>query len=125
MEHRRDVPGGDIRACTACGSCRGPESASGSQGVWTLRCATLTLQLVQITGQAKTKRRKKEAQLSVVVAAEKADLKIEPADPQRKLLSVQLKQFLADTIDRGSLEAAEVYELACDEFLQVIGRQYM
>jgi len=125
MEHRRDVPGGDIRACTACGSCRGPESASGSQGVWTLRCATLTLQLVQITGQAKTKRRKREAQLSVVVAAEKADLKIEPADPQRKLLSVQLKQFLADTIDRGSLEAAEVYELACDEFLQVIGRQYM
>src|ERR1019366_2448698 len=35
MEHRRDVPGGDIRACTACGSSRGPESASGSQGVWT------------------------------------------------------------------------------------------
>src|ERR1019366_5602058 len=34
MEHRRDVPGGDIRACTASGSCRGPESASGSQGVW-------------------------------------------------------------------------------------------
>ena len=34
MEHRRDVPGGDIRACTAGGSCRGPESASGSQGVW-------------------------------------------------------------------------------------------
>ena len=34
MEHRRDVPGGDIRACTACGPCRGPESTSGSQGVW-------------------------------------------------------------------------------------------
>jgi hypothetical protein len=42
----------------------------------------------------------------VVVAAEKADLKIEPADPQRKLLTAQLKQFLADTVDRGSLEAA-------------------
>jgi hypothetical protein len=36
MEHRRDVPGGDIWACTACGSCRGPESASGSQGFWSV-----------------------------------------------------------------------------------------
>jgi len=35
MEHRRDVPGGDMRACTACGSCRGTKSASSSQGVWT------------------------------------------------------------------------------------------
>src|ERR1017187_9927591 len=26
----------EIRACTACGSCRGPESASGSQGVWAI-----------------------------------------------------------------------------------------
>src|ERR1035437_8506689 len=34
MEHRRDVPGGDIRTCASCGSCRWPESASGSQGVW-------------------------------------------------------------------------------------------
>jgi hypothetical protein len=33
MEHRRDVPGGDIRAYTAGGSSRGPESASGSSGV--------------------------------------------------------------------------------------------
>jgi integrase len=75
--------------------------------------------------EAEAKRRKKEAQLSVVVAAEKADLKIEPADPQRKLLTAQLKQFLADTVDRGSFEAADVYELACDEFLEVIGRQYV
>jgi len=36
MEHRRDVPGGDIRACTSGGSSRGPESASGSQGVWSV-----------------------------------------------------------------------------------------
>jgi hypothetical protein len=36
MEHRRDVPGGDIRSCTACGPLRGLESASGSQGVWTI-----------------------------------------------------------------------------------------
>jgi hypothetical protein len=75
--------------------------------------------------EAEAKRKKKEAQLSVVIAAGKADLKIEPADPQRKLLTAQLKQFLADTVDRGPLEAAEVYELACDEFLEVIGRQYV
>jgi integrase len=74
--------------------------------------------------QAEAKRQKKEAQLSVVVAAGKADLKVEPVDPQRKLLSAQLKQFLADTVDRGSLEAAEVYKLACDEFLEVIDRRY-
>jgi hypothetical protein len=30
VEHRKDVPGGDIWSCTACGSCRGPESASGA-----------------------------------------------------------------------------------------------
>src|SRR5665213_4209985 len=34
MEHRRDVSGGDIRACAAGGSRRGPESACGGQGVW-------------------------------------------------------------------------------------------
>ena len=50
--------------------------------------------------ETEARRRKKEAQLSVVVAAEKADLKIETADPQRKLLSLQLQQFVADTIDR-------------------------
>ncbi len=74
--------------------------------------------------EAEAKRRKKEAQLSVVVAAEKVDLKIEPADPQRKTLSAQLKQFVADTIDRGSFEAADVYKLACDEFLEVTAKQY-
>jgi len=61
----------------------------------------------------------------VVVAAGKAELKIEPIDPQRKFLVALLKQFLADAVDRGSLEAAEVYELACDEFLEVTGRQYV
>src|SRR5271165_5318388 len=34
MEHRRDVPGGDLRTGTASGSSGGQESASGSQGVW-------------------------------------------------------------------------------------------
>jgi integrase len=75
--------------------------------------------------EAEAKRKRKEAQLSVVVAAAKAELKVEPVDPQRKLLTAQLKQFLADTVDRGSLEAAEVYQLACEEFLEVTGRLYV
>jgi hypothetical protein len=33
MRHRRDVRGGDLRSCSASGSCRGQESACGSQGV--------------------------------------------------------------------------------------------
>jgi integrase len=75
--------------------------------------------------EAEARRKKKEAQLSVIVAAGKAELKVEPVDPQRKLLAGQLKQFLADAVDRGSLEAAEVYELACEEFLEVTSRQYV
>ena len=61
----------------------------------------------------------------MVFAAEKVELKVEPIDPQRELLAAELKQFLAATVDRGSLEAAEVYELACDEFLEVTGRRYV
>ena len=34
MEHRRDVPGGDLWACTASSSSGGQESACGGQGVW-------------------------------------------------------------------------------------------
>jgi integrase len=63
--------------------------------------------------------------LSITVAAKRADLKIEPADPQRTLLSVQLEKFLAETVARGSLEAAEAYEFACQEFLQVTARRYV
>ncbi len=74
--------------------------------------------------EAEARRKKKESQLSVTVAAQKADLKVEPVDPQRKLLRTQLEQFLADTKSRGSFEAAEVYELACEEFLLVTGRRY-
>jgi integrase len=76
-------------------------------------------------GEAEARRRKKEAQLSLVVAAEKVDLKIEPVDPQRKSLNAQLQQFLSNTEARGSFEAAEVYKLACDEFLKVIGKRYV
>jgi integrase len=76
--------------------------------------------------EAEARRKKKESQLSVVVAAIKADLKVvEPIDPQRKLLTHQLEQFLADARARGSSEAAEVYKLACDEFLEVTGRRYI
>ncbi len=41
-------------------------------------------------------------------------------EPGRKLLSKAYKDFLSAAVDRGSLEAAEVYELAGDEFLKVI-----
>jgi integrase len=74
--------------------------------------------------EAEYKRKKKAAELSARVVAKKAGVQVVPAEPQRKTLAVELKQFLADTVDRGSLEAAEVYKLACDEFLQVAGRQY-
>ena len=56
--------------------------------------------------EAEARRRKKESQLSLSVAAKKADLKVEPIDPDRKLLSAQLQQFIAATVARGSLEAA-------------------
>ena len=75
--------------------------------------------------EAEARRKKKESQLSVAVAAVKADLKVEPVDPQRRLLRAQLEQFLADAKARGSLEAAEVYELACEGFLEVTGRRYV
>ena len=74
--------------------------------------------------EAEARRKVKEAQLSVVVQAAKADVKIVPPDPKRRLLADALKQFLADTVDRGSTEAEEVYRLACEEFLRVIDRRY-
>ncbi|HLY40187.1 MAG TPA: site-specific integrase [Terracidiphilus sp.] len=75
--------------------------------------------------EAEARRRKKESQLSLSIAAKRAEFKVEPIDPDRKLLSTQLEQFLAATVSRGSLEAAEVYELACKEFLQVTGHRYL
>ena len=57
---------------------------------------------------AYARRARKEVQLSVVFEARKVELKVEPIDPQRQLLASELKQFLAGTMDRGSLEAAEV-----------------
>jgi integrase len=75
--------------------------------------------------EADAKRKLKEAQLSVLVQARNAQLKIEPLDPKRRLLADALKQFLADTLDRGSTEAEGVYRLACEEFLRVVGHQYV
>ena len=75
--------------------------------------------------EAEARRKKKESQLAVVTAAVKADVKVVPLDPKRKPLADALKQFLADTLDRGSTEAEEVYRLACEEFLDVINHQYV
>lgn len=55
-------------------------------------------------------------------AAIKANVQIVPTDPKRKLLNDALRQFLAETVDRGSMEADEVYRFACNEFLAVSDR---
>ena len=46
-------------------------------------------------------------------------------EPSRPLLAQQLRLFLKATRDRGSAVAADVYRLACDEFLWVIGKTYV
>jgi integrase len=74
---------------------------------------------------AEDARKKKEKQLSVVKDAAQFGVKLAPVEPGRKLLSEELKRFLKDTDDNGAHEAADVYRLACDEFLAVIGRQYV
>lgn len=70
-------------------------------------------------------RKKKAAQMSAVVVIEKAGLKLAPVNPGRKLLVEELRQFLKETNDNGAHEAADVYRLACEEFLKVIGRRYV
>lgn len=62
--------------------------------------------------------------MSAVVAAREAGVAIKLPDPKRKTLAAQLSQFLSDTTARGSLRARETYRLACNEFLEVSGRQY-
>lgn len=74
---------------------------------------------------AEDARKNKKKQLSVVKDAVEFGSKLVLVDPGRKLLSEELKKFLKDTADNGALEAADVYRLACDEFLLVIGRQYV
>lgn len=73
---------------------------------------------------AEAARARKESLFSAAIHATKEGIRIVPYDPQRVTLAVQLKRFLADTVDRGSMEAAEVYGLACREFLEVSARQY-
>jgi len=51
------------------------------------------------------KRKRKADELSARAIAKKAGIQVVPADPQRKTLAAELKQFLADAIDRGSMEA--------------------
>ncbi len=74
---------------------------------------------------AEAARARKESQFSAAIQAKKEGIRIVPFDSQRVTLTAQLKKFLADTVDRGSMEAAEVYELACREFLDVTGRQHL
>lgn len=75
--------------------------------------------------EAEARRKRKEAQLLVVKAAGKVDVRIEPLDPRRPSLASELERFLTAASDRGSLEAREVYEFACNEFLEVTGRQFV
>jgi site-specific recombinase XerD len=74
---------------------------------------------------AEDARKLKEAKMSVVKGAEKHGVKLATVDTVRRLLSHELRKFLKDTSDNGAHEAADVYRLACDEFLAVIDSQYV
>jgi len=74
--------------------------------------------------EAEAKRRLREARMSIATAAKDAGIEIREPGSKRKKLTAQLAQFLSATEDRGSLRAVEAYQLACREFLAVIGRQY-
>jgi site-specific recombinase XerD len=74
---------------------------------------------------AENARRQKERELEAITKASRAGIKLAPVDPGRKLISEELRHFLKDTNDNGAHEAADVYRLACDEFLAVIGRRYV
>jgi integrase len=73
---------------------------------------------------AEAARFKKEAQFTAIVRAEKEGIQVVKPDPQRQTLAVLFRRFISETMARGSTEAAEVYELACNEFLKVIGVRY-
>jgi integrase len=74
--------------------------------------------------EAEAQRKVKEARMSAVVVARDSGIEIKVPDPKRKTLAAQLSQFLSATEDWGSLRAVEAYQLACREFLTVIGHQY-
>src|ERR1035441_469908 len=74
--------------------------------------------------EAEAQRKIKEARMSAVVVAREAGIEIKVPDPKRRMLAAQLSQFLSATEDRGSHRAVEAYQLACREFLEVIGHQY-
>jgi len=73
---------------------------------------------------AEAARAKKEANFLATNRAKKEGVKVVPVDRKCTALVAQLSEFLTATIGRGSIEAAEVYELACREFLEVICRRY-
>ena len=75
--------------------------------------------------EAEAKRIVKASRMSAMIVAREAGIAIKLPDPlKHKTLAAQLRQFLSDTANRGSLKALEAYRLACDEFLKVSGRQY-
>jgi integrase len=46
-------------------------------------------------------------------------------EPDRLVLTKELRRFLEATTDRGSIIAADSYRLACDEFLRVLGKTFV
>jgi integrase len=73
---------------------------------------------------AEAARIRKESQFAAAINAEKQGLRVTVPDPQRPMLTTELNRFIAEAIARGSTEAAEVYGLACREFLNVTGLRY-
>ncbi len=71
--------------------------------------------------EAKNKWEQKRLALKAHDAAEDAGLAIVPEDT-RKALKSSLAQFLKTVEGRGSAVAADAYRLACDEFLDVLGK---
>lgn len=67
---------------------------------------------------------RKESQFAAAINAVKQGLQVVVPDPQRPTLAAELNRFIAAAIARGSTEAAEVYDLACREFLTVISARY-
>lgn len=73
---------------------------------------------------AEAARIRRESQFAAAINAEKQGLQVVVPDSQRPTLTIELNRFIAEALGRGSTEAAEVYELACREFLSVTGLRY-
>jgi integrase len=105
------------------------QEAKNSTGYYALRYYVgkqLAMEALKDAGpaEAEAKRRLREARMSIATVAKDAGIEIKEPGPKRKKLAAQLGQFLSATEDRGSLRAVEAYQLACREFLTMIGHQY-